>query len=205
MGWPAVTRASKPVLYVFEEASVVSDRESKSRWRSEFSSRKGALKAVPVYSQPVQGHHSYGVESAARRESLWPLTAMGVFLFFGASMALLAGTTLTWQGTFLDHIWVLNAPAYRQLAPFGKTVGVPFLLLSMALAVAGVGWFGRRLWGWRLAVVIIATQVLGDLISICIGHFVRGAVGVTIASALLFYLSRQAVRDAFVARRATGR
>jgi len=129
---------------------------------------------------------------------------MGVFLFFGASMALLAGTTLIWRGTFLDHIWVLNAPAYSQLAPFGKTVGVPFLLLSAALAVAGVGWLGRRLWGWRLAVVVIATQVLGDLINIFMGHFVRGAVGVTIASALLLYLFRTGVRSAFVARRAIG-
>jgi hypothetical protein len=56
------------------------------------------------------------------------MTAMGVFLFFGAVMALLAGTTLIWRGTFLDHVWAVNAPAYRQLAPFGKTVGVPFLL-----------------------------------------------------------------------------
>jgi hypothetical protein len=153
----------------------------------------------------MQGHHSNGAESAARRESSWPLTAMGVFLFFGASMALLAGTTLIWQGTFLDHIWVLNAPAYKQLAPFGKTVGVPFLVLCAALAAASVGWFGRRLWGWRLAVVIIATQVFGDLISIFMGHFVRGAVGVTIASALLLYLLRARVRGAFVVRRAIGR
>lgn len=152
----------------------------------------------------MQGYHSCRVESAARRESSWSLTAIGVFLFFGASMALLAGTTLIWRGTFLDHIWVLNAPAYRRLAPFGKTVGVPFLLLSAALAVAGVGWLGRRLWGWRLAVVIIATQVLGDLINIFMGHFVRGAVGVTIASALLLYLFRTGVRSAFVARRAIG-
>jgi hypothetical protein len=153
----------------------------------------------------MQGHHSDGVESAARRESSWPLTAMGVFLFFGAFMALLAGTTLIWQGTFLDHIWILNAPAYRQLAPFGKAIGVPFLLLCAALAAAGVGWFGRRLWGWRLAVVIIATQVFGNFISIFMGHFVRGAVGVTIASALLLYLLRARVRGAFVARRAIGR
>ncbi len=133
------------------------------------------------------------------------MTAIGIFLFFGAVMASLAGTTLIWQGTFLDHIWVLNAPTYGQLAPLGKTVGVPFLVLSAALAVAGVGWFGRRLWGWKLAVAIIATQVLGDLIGIFMGHFVRGAVGVTIAAALLFYLSRPEVRGAFVARRAIER
>ena len=133
------------------------------------------------------------------------MTAIGVFLFFGATMAGLAGATLIWQGTFLDHMWTLNAPAYKQLSPLGKTVGIPFLVLSATLATAGVGWFGRRLWGWRLAVVVIATQVLGDFMSILMGHFVRGAVGVTIASALLLYLLRTEVRGAFVARRAIER
>ena len=112
-------------------------------------------------------------------------------------MASLAGTTLIWRGTLLDHMWVLNAPAYRQLAPFGKTVGVSFLVLSAALAAAGVGWFGRRRWGWRLAVVIIATQVLGDLASIFMGHLVRGAAGVTIVSVLLLFLLRPNVRADF--------
>jgi hypothetical protein len=140
-----------------------------------------------------------------REKSPGATTAIGVFLFFGAVMASLAGITLIWRGTFLDHMWVLNASAYRQLVPFGKIVGVPFLLLSAALVAAGVGWFGRQLWGWRLAVMIIATQVLGDLISIFMGHFVKGTVGVAIASALLIYLFRPEVRVAFVARRAIER
>jgi hypothetical protein len=114
---------------------------------------------------------------------------------------LACGSNLIWRGTFLDHMWVLNAPAYQQLSPLGEKVGVPFLVLSAALAAAGVGWFGRDLWGWRLAVVIIATQVLGDLVSIFLAHFVRGAAGVAIASALLLYLLRPAVRGAFVAHR----
>jgi hypothetical protein len=46
-------------------------------------------------------------------------------------------------------------------------------------------------------VVIIATQVLGDLVSIFMGHFVRGAVGVAIASAMLLYLLRPVVRGVF--------
>lgn len=153
----------------------------------------------------MRDRHSCYVEAAVRGDSPRTMTAIGVFLFFGALMASLAGTTLIWQGTFFDKIWVLNASAYRQLAPFGKTVGVPFLVLSAALAAAGVGWFGRRLWGWRLAVVIIAAQVLGDLVSIFMGHFVRGATGVTIAGALLFYVLQSAVRAAFVTRRAIER
>ena len=153
----------------------------------------------------MRGRHPSSVEPTVGEESPWAMTAIGVFLFFGAVMASLAGTTLIWRGTLLDRMWTLNAPAYKQLSPLGKTVGIPFLALSAALAAAGVRWFGRRLWGWRLAVVIIATQVLGDLISIFMGHFVRGAVGVTIASALLFYLLRPEVRGAFVARRAIER
>jgi len=129
------------------------------------------------------------------------MTGMGVFLFFGAVMAFLAGTTLAWKSTVLDQMWVLNAPAYKQLSPYGRIVGIPFLVLSATLAAAGVGWFGRRLWGWKLAVVIIASQILGDLVSILIGHIVRGAAGVTVAGALLYFLLRPDVRAAFMSRR----
>jgi len=72
-----------------------------------------------------------------------------------------------------------------------------FLLLGMALAVACTGWFKRRLWGWRLAVVIIATQVVGDLVNVLSGDVVNGAIGFTIAGGLLFYLLRSEVRAAF--------
>jgi len=122
---------------------------------------------------------------------------MGIFLFFGATMASIAGVTLIWRGTILDRMWALNAPAYRQLAPFGRTVGIPLLLLGATMAVAGTAWFKRRLWGWRLAVAIIATQVLGDLVNAFMGDLVRGGVGFVIAGALLAYLLRPEVRGTF--------
>ncbi len=122
---------------------------------------------------------------------------MGVFLFFGATMALLAGSTLIWPGTVLDRAWNLNPAAYARLAPFGRTVGIPFLLLSATLILAGIGWFRRRLWGWALAVAIIATQLLGDLVNAFMGDVVRGGFGFLIAAALLFYLLRPNVRSAF--------
>lgn len=88
-------------------------------------------------------------------------TAVGIFLFFGAVMASLAATTLLWRGTALDRLWALNPNAYQELAPLGDIVGIFFFLLGADLITAGIGWFRRRLWGWRLAVVIISTQVLG--------------------------------------------
>src|SRR5579864_5783433 len=122
------------------------------------------------------------------------ITAIGVFLFFGATMASLAGTTLTWPGTSLDRLWALNPTAHKQLATFAKLAGILFLLLAATLALAGTGWFKHRIWGWRLAVAVIATQVLGDLVNFFRGDYWRGGVGFSIASALLFYLLRPAVR-----------
>jgi hypothetical protein len=138
-------------------------------------------------------------ESAATPQGKSPrgLFAVGVFLFFGATMAAIAATTLLCPGTVLDRLWALNVPAYARLAPLGRVVGIPFLVLSAALAVAGAGWFKHRMWGWGLATAIIATQVLGDLVNFCMGEFFRGAVGFAIAGALLFYLLRPQTRAAF--------
>ncbi len=112
-------------------------------------------------------------------------------------MASLAGATLIWPGTSFDRVWALNPIAHRQLASLGRPIGVLFLLLSATLAVAGTGWFKRRPWGWRLALAVIATQVLGDLVNLLRGDWLRGGVGFSIATALLVYLSRSAVRAVF--------
>jgi len=124
-------------------------------------------------------------------------TAIGIFLFFGAVMSSLAATTLLWRGTPLDRIWALNPMAYKQLAPMGGSVGLLFVLLSVALSAAGIGWFRRRLWGWRLAMVIIGIQVLGDVVNCVRGDWLRGGTGVVIAGALLLFLLRPKIRATF--------
>jgi hypothetical protein len=123
--------------------------------------------------------------------------AIGVFLFFGATMASLAATTLLLPGTPLDRAWILNPTAYKQLSPLGSKVGILFLLLAVLLVLSGVGWFRRRLWGWRLVVAIIATQVLGEITNLVRGDWLRGGTGFIIASALLLYLLTPRVRAAF--------
>jgi hypothetical protein len=124
-------------------------------------------------------------------------TAIGIFLFFGAGMASLAATTMLLRGTPLDHIWALNPSAYKQLAPLGTMVGILFLLLGAALTTAALGWFRRRLWGWRLAVVIIGIQVLGDVFNCLRGDWLRGGIGVIIAGTLLLFLLRPRIRATF--------
>lgn len=126
------------------------------------------------------------------------MLAMGIFLVFGAAMATLAGTTLIWRGTLLDRIWTLNAPAYNRLVPYGKAIGIPFILLGAIMTAASLGWFWRRSWGWRLTVAVITMQVLGDFANAFLGDIVKGGVGFAIAGALLVYLLNARVRSAFV-------
>jgi hypothetical protein len=136
-------------------------------------------------------------EGAVRSITPMGFSAMGFFLFFGAAMASLAGTTLIWRGTFLDGVWRMNASAYRQLSPYGRTTGILFYALGLMLASAGAGWFLRRFWGWAMAVGIIAVQALGDVANVFLGQFVRGAVGATIAGFVLIFLLRPRMRRVF--------
>jgi len=128
------------------------------------------------------------------------LTAMAVFLVFGATMATLAGITLLFPGSFLDPVWRLNPEAGSQLRQLGRGIGIAFLGLGAAMVAAAIGWIRRRFWGWALAVIIIASQVLGDLVNAFRGEWLKGAVGVAIAGAALIYLLRSNVRSAFAVR-----
>lgn len=145
----------------------------------------------------MAGDRQVASQMQGRTISSRGLTAVGVFLFFGATMACLAGTTLTWPGTILDRAWRVNPAAYEQLAGYGRILGVAFFALSAVLTLAGIGWFQRRRWGWLLAVAIIATQLLGDGVNVIRGDFLRGIFGMTVAAALLFYLLRRQVRRSF--------
>jgi hypothetical protein len=123
--------------------------------------------------------------------------AFGGFLVFGATMSCFAGTTLLWRGTILDRIWKLNPKAYRQLTPMGPLVGVAFLILSASMVLAAIGWFQRRRWGWRLAIAIISTQLVGDSVNLIRGEWLRGGTGFLFAGALLWYLLRPGTRSIF--------
>jgi hypothetical protein len=52
-------------------------------------------------------------------------------------------------------------------------------------------------WGWRLAAIIISTQVLGDVVNCVSGDSLRAGTGVIIAGALLLFLLQPRIRAIF--------
>ena len=127
--------------------------------------------------------------ASVRTGSPRALTAVGIFLTFGAGMAAFAGTTSIWRGTALDKIWTLN-----------KSATSNFLLLedlSEAFSRCSVPYLWPRRRAWRLVVGIVATQVTGDVVNFAEGDYLRGDTLFALASALRFYLLRPNTRAEF--------
>ena len=125
------------------------------------------------------------------------IAALGIFWIFAAFMAALAGGTLIWGGTPLDRIWALNKSAYAVLSPIARVVGPIFLVFSAIMVCIIVGWFRRKRWAWWLAIGVLGTQVIGNVVNLARGDFSRGSAGVVIAGALLFLVVQREVRDQF--------
>lgn len=128
---------------------------------------------------------------------------IGVFFVFGATMAAYAAVTLLRPGTFLDALWVVNKRGHAGLILLGRSAGLLFIVLSVLLALAAVGWFRRRKWGWVLGVTIVAINMAGDVVNLVRREGLKGALGVVIAGMLLIYMTRAGVRSYFRAARET--
>lgn len=122
--------------------------------------------------------------------------ALGIFFFFGTVMAIYAAMTLAVPGTFLDQAWKLNPEGHAGLASLGRIMAAPFMLLALVLFLAGLGWFRRRSWGWKLGVALIAINLIGDVFNLLFRHeLLKGGVGVAVAGLLLVYMTRAKVRN----------
>lgn len=157
----------------------------------------------PRKSDTYEGSAAYStpvitpVKGPQPRSSNRAFIAIGVFCYFAMTMALYAAITLLHPGTALDCLWSLNPGAHRELLPFRNLAGVMFLLVAITAAIAGYGWLRRRTWGWRLAVLGIGTQVLGDCVNLIRGDWVRGGAGLLIGGGLLIYLLRSNIKNNF--------
>lgn len=127
---------------------------------------------------------------------------MGVILiaiFFALATAILfsVGTALLAPGSAFEAIWSVYPARRSLLMPYRAGLGPGFLLLGIVMASASIGCFRRRKWGWWLAVAIFTVEGVSDAAQLLLGNLLEGGVGVAVAGAILFYLSRPDVRAIF--------
>src|SRR5205809_1676678 len=93
------------------------------------------------------------------------LTLLAAFFVFGALMAFLAFLGLLLSGSFLERIWRLNPDAHRALAELGAWGMLLMAAVAIACALAAIDLWIQAQWARRLAVGILAINLLGDVIN----------------------------------------
>jgi len=116
------------------------------------------------------------------------ITALSLFFVFGAVMSGATAVMLATPGGPLDPVWRIRPAAREELAPLGGWGVLLMATVSLACVAAAVGlWTGRRA-GYRLAAVLLVTNLLGDLANAIVRGDPRTLIGVPIVAVLLWYL-----------------
>ena len=112
-------------------------------------------------------------------------------------MSFVAGLALLRPNSFLESMWRLNPRAQINLSSLGIWAVLLLITVSLFCASAAVGlWRGAR-WGHRIAVVLIAVNLVADVANVILGTEPRAIVGVPIAAVILGYLMTRKVRKLF--------
>ena len=125
------------------------------------------------------------------------VSALSIFFLAGALISFTASASLLFPGSFIEPLWRFNPRAHQHLSELGLWAALLLFAVSISCALAAVGLWRRAPWGHKLAVGLIAINLVGDVANTVMGTEPRAIVGVPIALAILVYLLRKKVRDYF--------
>ena len=112
---------------------------------------------------------------------------------------------LVFPGTALDAAWRLKPSAREELLPMGMVAVMTMLATGVACALAAIGLARRKEWGRRIAIAVLAINLLGDTANALIRHDWRTLIGLPIGGVMIAYLFGIAVRQWIYAPRLTNR
>ena len=121
----------------------------------------------------------------------WPagVKVLVVFFAFGATACAVTVAALITPGGPLDIVWRLNPEAHLGFQKIGMALS--FLLMFVvgtACAWAAVGLARQKEWGRRLAIGILALNLIGDSVGAVVRHDPRTLIGLPIGGAMIAYL-----------------
>ena len=119
------------------------------------------------------------------------VSILACFFVFGVLASALTTLILLFPGTPMDVLWRPNPRAREGLVPLGSVAAVLMGAVCLACFVAALGLWHLRRWGYWTAMVILGINLLGDATNALVTGDWRTLIGVPIASAMIFYLSRR--------------
>jgi len=109
---------------------------------------------------------------------------------FGTSMVLLAAIMLLFPGSVLEPMWRLNPHAREVFAAMGLWAVLLMIFVSSACAMAAMGLWKCKRWGYSAALAILCLNLIGDATNAFLRRDWRTLIGIPIGSAMILYLFR---------------
>jgi hypothetical protein len=113
-----------------------------------------------------------------------------VFFAFGAMMSVLTLGLLLFPGGRLDALWRLNPDARVAFESLGLWSFVVMVIVGTACLVAAIGLWRGALWGTRLALAILAVNIVGEIMNVLFRQDYRALIGVPVGVVMIFLLAR---------------
>src|SRR5438270_1626817 len=110
------------------------------------------------------------------------------FFAFGACMSTLTIVLLLFPGAQLDAVWRINPNAHTTFQSLGPMSILLMALVGVACGSAAIGLASGAEWGRRLAIIILAINLVGDSVHALFRHDLRTLIGLPIGGAMIVYL-----------------
>ena len=112
-----------------------------------------------------------------------------IFFAGGALICLLVVLALAFPGGLLDSIWRLKPEARTQFQQMGSGASIALMtLVGGACGLAAIGLARNAEWGRRLAICVLAVNLIGDSLNALLRHDLKTLVGLPIGGLMIVYL-----------------
>lgn len=125
------------------------------------------------------------------------ITALAIFSALSAVISSTSALSLVWRHGPLEPMWRINPRALTGFVAMGVWAPRLLVVVGVGCAATAIGLWQCRRWAHRLALVGLATNLVGDVTSSVLGTDRRAVFGIPIALALMAYLLRPTVRSVF--------
>jgi len=114
-----------------------------------------------------------------------------IFFAAGALICLMTMLALAFPGGFLEPIWQLKPEARVEFQKIGGVSVVLMAVVGGACGLAAVGLAKNAEWGSRLAIGVLAVNLIGDSVNALLRHDPRTLIGLPIGGLMILYLVKK--------------
>ena len=98
---------------------------------------------------------------------------------------------LAFPGSFPESIWHLKPEARVEFLEIGRGASIALMaVVGVACGSAAVGLARNAEWGRRLAIAVLAVNLIGDSLNALLRHDPKTLIGLPIGGLMIWYLSR---------------